>query len=144
MKPDRFEIELESKIDSLPVISGFIEDALNQIKAGPSDVYKVQLAVDEACTNVINYAYPGRIGPLKITLEFNGEELIINIQDKGKSFDPTAIPLPDVTADLEDRKIGGLGIYFMNKLMDGVKYSFDPLEGNKLTLRKIIIRSDPT
>jgi serine/threonine-protein kinase RsbW len=141
MIPEKFEIELESKIDSLPVISDFIDDTLGRFQADAGTIYKIQLAVDEASTNVINYAYGGESGPLKIVLELAGENILITIIDKGKPFDPTTIPLPDVSSDLEDRKIGGLGIFFMRQLMDDISYSFDPVEGNKLTLRKNIART---
>jgi serine/threonine-protein kinase RsbW len=138
--PAKFEIEVESKIDSLPVIADFIENTLGQFRADAATVYKIQLAVDEATTNVINYAYPGGTGPLKIVLELAGEDILVTLLDKGKPFDPTTIPVPDVDANLEERKIGGLGIYFMRKLMDNVSYSFDPGEGNRLTLKKTIAR----
>jgi serine/threonine-protein kinase RsbW len=138
--PAKFEIEVESKIDSLPIIADFIENSLGQFQADAGTVYKIQLAVDEATTNVINYAYPGGTGPLKIVLELAGEDILVTLMDKGKPFDPTTIPVPDVSAGLDDRKIGGLGIYFMRKLMDNVSYSFDPVAGNKLTLKKAIAR----
>jgi serine/threonine-protein kinase RsbW len=141
MIPAKFEIEVESKIDSLPIIADFIENVLSQFRADAGTVYKIQLAVDEATTNVINYAYPVGTGPLKIVLELAGEDILVTLMDKGKPFDPTTIPVPDVGADLEERKIGGLGIYFMRKLMDDISYSFDPGEGNKLTLRKTITRT---
>jgi serine/threonine-protein kinase RsbW len=132
----RVEIELESKIESLPVISNFVNDTLIWFQADAATINNVRLAVDEACTNIINYAYSGGTGPLKVVLERNGKDLIIIIQDKGKQFDPTSIPPPDLNPNLEQRKIGGLGIYFIKKLMDNVSYSFDPREGNKLILTK--------
>ncbi len=136
MKSDTYEIELESKIDNLPVISDFVEESLTDFQVDAALINKVQVCVDEACTNVISYAYPGGTGPLKIALKLVGEDIWIVIQDKGKPFDPTSIPPPDVTSEVDQRKIGGLGIYFMHELMDSVSYSFDPLEGNQLTLRK--------
>jgi serine/threonine-protein kinase RsbW len=136
MAQNPFEIVVESKIDSLPVIGDFIENTLSLFKADPGTIYKVQLAVDEATTNVINYAYPGGIGTLKVSLELAGEEVIITIRDKGRPFDPNTIPPPNITADVEDRKIGGLGFFFIKKLMDGVSYVYEPQEGNKLTMRK--------
>jgi serine/threonine-protein kinase RsbW len=138
MIPAKFEIEVESKVDSLPVIADFIENSLSQFRADASTVYKIQLAVDEASTNIINYAYPGGPGPLKIALELSGEDILVTLIDKGKPFDPTTIPVPDVNVDLEERKIGGLGIYFMRKLMDNISYSYNPHEGNKLVLKKTI------
>lgn len=136
MAPDKFEIELESKIDNLPLISDFINDTLTDFQADTATINKVQLAVDEASTNVINYAYSGSVGPLIISLELAEKEIIITIRDKGKQFDPTGVPPPELSSDLDQRQIGGLGIYFIKKLMDGFSYSYEPQEGNKLTLRK--------
>jgi serine/threonine-protein kinase RsbW len=131
-----YKIELESKVDSLPVIGDFIENTLSQFNADAGTIYKVQLAVDEACTNVINYAYSGGAGPMTLSLELVGEEIIISIQDKGKPFDPTTVPPPDTSSDVDERKIGGLGIFFIRQLMDDINYSFDPQEGNRLTFKK--------
>ena len=136
MALDKFEIELESKIDNLPVISNFVSETLSNFRADESTINKVQLAIDEASTNIINYAYSGASGTLKIALELVGQDIVITIRDKGKPFDPTSVTSPDVSQDLEHRKIGGLGIYFIKKLMDNVSYSFDPREGNRLILRK--------
>ncbi len=136
MLPEKHQIELESTIDNLPVIGDFIEETLNRFHADAGIIYKVQLVVDEACTNVINYAYAEGSGPLKIILELDQEDLVITIKDKGKPFNPTTIPPPDLNADLEDRKIGGLGIHFMRTMMDSFNYSYDPIEGNQLTMKK--------
>ena len=136
MALDKFEIELESKIDNLPVISNFVSETLSNFRADESTINKVQLAIDEASTNIINYAYSGASGTLKIALELVGQDIVITIRDKGKPFDPMSIASPDVSQDLDHRKIGGLGIYFIKKLMDNVSYSFDPREGNRLILRK--------
>ena len=136
MALDKFEIELESKIDNLPVISNFVSETLSNFRADESTINKVQLAIDEASTNIINYAYSGASGTLKIVVELVGQDIVITIRDKGKPFDPMSVTSPDVSQDLEHRKIGGLGIYFIKKLMDNVSYSFDPREGNRLILRK--------
>jgi len=136
MKQNRFEIKLESTVDNLPVIADFVDQALANFEADPATVYKIQLSIDEACTNVIKHAYEGKGGPLFLALELSGSKIIITLQDKGTPFDPTSIPAPDLSADLEERAIGGLGIYFMQKLMDSVQYSFSKTEGNKLTMIK--------
>ncbi len=136
MAPDKFEIELESKIDSLPVISHFVGETLANFRADESTINKVQLAIDEASTNIVNYAYSGGSGTLKIALELVGQDILITIRDRGKPFDPTSVTSPDLSQDLDHRKIGGLGIYFIKNLMDDVSYSYDPREGNRLILRK--------
>jgi serine/threonine-protein kinase RsbW len=140
MMPEQNQIELQSTIDSLPVIGDFIEDTLTRFHADAGIIYKVQLVVDEACTNVINYAYTEGPGPLKIILELAGDDVIITIEDQGKPFNPTTIPLPDLNADLENRKIGGLGIHFMRTMMDSFGYSYDPRTGNRLILKKKLVK----
>jgi serine/threonine-protein kinase RsbW len=130
------EIEFAGKIDNLPLIGDFISDTLTRFNIDTATIYKVQLAVDEACTNIIRYAYSGGAGPLKIALELSGENILVTIRDKGKPFDPTPIPPPDINSGVEQRKIGGLGIYLIKKMMDSVSYSFDPQEGNILMMRK--------
>jgi len=132
----KFNLEIENKLDNLPVIANFVSDVLASLKTDPSTAYKVQLAIDEACTNVINYAYPEEGGNLTITLELQADELVITVSDKGQPFDPLKAPPPDLDSDVEDRKIGGLGIYFIKKLMDEVSYRFSTGEGNCLTMRK--------
>jgi len=136
------EITLESKIDSLPAISSFVESALDEFNVDPGTAFKVQLVIDEAATNVIKHAYSGGEGLLKLSVGLSNSDLIIVLKDKGKPFDPKSVPPPDLDKDLEDRKIGGLGIYFMQQFMDSVEYSFDDKDGNRLTMKKHIRKSE--
>ena len=145
MKQNRFELEVDNRLGNLSVISDFIGKALREVGAKDRSIAEVQLAVDEACSNIILYAYSGRKGIVKLVLELVGGDLIVTIKDRGKPFDPTSVPPPDLEADLNERKIGGLGMYLMRKVMDEVSYSFDAEDGNKLTMRKHLIpeNSDP-
>jgi anti-sigma regulatory factor (Ser/Thr protein kinase) len=106
-------------------------------------VFEVQTAVDEACTNIINYAYSGKGGMITLTCERQDDDFVVTIRDNGKPFDPASVSLPDLEADLDKRKIGGLGLYLMKKLMDDVSYSFDAKEGNTLVMRKKITGEKP-
>ena len=85
----------------------------------------VNLALEEAVTNVMLYAYPGRDDG-KVFVEFqrvnNGKQLIFTISDSGIPFDPTAAPEADTTLSAEERQIGGLGIHLVRQLMDEVHY----------------------
>jgi anti-sigma regulatory factor (Ser/Thr protein kinase) len=136
MDQNRFELEVTSKIDNLPVIVDFVGEKLTKFRADAATISRVQLAVDEASTNIIKYAYREKEGLLKIIIELNDNELIITLINWGKPFDPASVPPPDLNATLEDRKIGGLGMYFIRKLMDEVTYSFDTVKGNRLVLKK--------
>lgn len=117
-----------------------IEFVVNWLESRGLDKYSFPLetAVDEASTNVIKYAYSGQEGFFQISCELRGNEIVVTIRDRGIQFDPNSVPLPDVDADLENRKIGGLGIYVMKKMMDNVRYDFDLQEGNRLEMRKTI------
>jgi len=131
MKENRFELKVDSRLENLSIISDFITKVMSQIGAKERSISEVQLAVDEACANIIRHAYSGRKDVITLTLELVDEDLIVTITDRGKPFEPSSIPPPDLESDVD-----GLGIYFMRKLMDEVNYSFDAEEGNKLTMRK--------
>ena len=63
-------------------------------------------------------------------------EVTVTIVDHGKPFDPRSVPRPDVSAPLQKRQEGGLGLYMMERLMDSVKFEFDAAKGNRLTMKK--------
>lgn len=136
MKENRFELKVDSRLENLSIISDFITKVMSQIGAKERSISEVKLAVDEACANIIRHAYSERKDVITLTLELVDEDLIVTITDRGKPFEPSSIPPPDLESDVDERKIGGLGIYFMRKLMDEVSYFFDAEEGNKLTMRK--------
>jgi serine/threonine-protein kinase RsbW len=126
--PARFEYldEIRGHVAREARTAGFADKA----------VYAIQLAADEAASNIIEHAYAGRTdGSLEMTCEFEQDRLVITFFDRGKSFDISKVKKPDLKADLSERKIGGLGIYLMHKLMDEVRYS-STRSGNILTLIK--------
>jgi len=134
---NQFELQIDARLENLSVIADFVAESMRQLGIEErKSLYEVQTAVDEACTNVIKYAYSGEEGIITISCEQQDNDLVITISDKGKSFDPTTVPLPDLEANWEERKIGGLGIYLIKQLMDKVSYSFDAEKGNILIMRR--------
>jgi serine/threonine-protein kinase RsbW len=123
--------------ENLDRIRTFVAEAAEYAELDDKAAYAVQSAVDEACTNIIEHAYGGE-GPGEIicTCIDTGDGLKIILQDFGKPFDPDTVPGPKVNVPLEDIKIGGLGLFFIRKLMDEVKFEFTPNQGNILTLFK--------
>jgi serine/threonine-protein kinase RsbW len=102
------------------------------------------LAVDEACSNVIEHAYGGEgHGDIECTCRVNNDGLTVIIRDYGCPFDPSLVPEPDAYPSLEDDTCtgGGLGLYFMRQLMDEVHFEFAPDTGNVVTMVK---RKEPT
>lgn len=133
---DRQTLTIEKAVlGDLPRIIEFVVKWLRGRGLG-SYSFPLETAVDEASTNVIKYAYHGQGGFFQISCELQGQDIVVTIRDRGKQFDPNSVPLPDVGANLEDRRVGGLGIYIMKKMMDAVRYDFDQKDGNRLEMRK--------
>ena len=107
-------------------------------------IFELQVAVEEACSNVFFHAYDGQGGDLEVTLERVDGEVQVVLRDWGTAFDPQAIPSPDVQAPLDQRPLGGLGLHLMRQTMDRVDFQFDADEGNTLTLVKHCNRDNGT
>ncbi len=99
-------------------------------------VYAVQMAVDEACSNIIEHAYGGEDkGGIELRCRQLDNGLEVTIRDQGRPFDPDLVAAPDIHAPLEERDEGGLGIFLMKELMDDVAFEFGA-DGNTLILVK--------
>ena len=114
------------RFESLTQISELVASAARQAGLTDFDVYNVQMAVDEACTNIIEHAYGGGgSGEIECSCVIGEDRLTIELRDYGLEFNPCDVPEPDLTAALEDRGVGGLGIYLMCKLVDAVQFERD-------------------
>ena len=136
MVMDNNKLTIESAV--LGDIPGIIEFVVSWLESNGLDKYSfaMETAVDEASTNIVKHAYGGKGGYFQITCNSDDKFIAITIEDHGPRFDPASVPIPDVEADLEHRKIGGLGIYMMRKMMDAVDYYYDEGVGNRLIMRK--------
>ena len=132
-----------ARFESLSAIDHFVAEAANRAGLDQCAVYQVQLAVDEACSNIIEHAYGGEgDGVIECSLDVTHEKLTIALRDYGDRFDPQSVPEPNVEASLENRTGGGLGLYFIHHIMDDVHFEFDPEKGNLLTMVKRIEKGD--
>jgi serine/threonine-protein kinase RsbW len=126
-----------ARLDSLAAIGEFVTHAAEAAGLDARAVYAVQLAADEACSNIIKHAYGGEgRGDIECTCMANKNGLTVILRDYGRPFDPTSVPEPDLCSNLEDRKLGGLGFYLIHQLMDKVRFEFTPDSGNVLTMVK--------
>lgn len=99
-------------------------------------VYSIEMAVDEACSNIIEHAYGGEgKGNIGCTCSVNEQSITITLTDRGKSFDPSTIPQPNLSDELDERQAHGLGLYFMRQWMDEVHFIHNGSE-NVLTMVK--------
>lgn len=121
----------------LDAIRDFVGEAATQAGFSSQEIYAVQLATDEACSNVIEHAYKNmRGGDIEITCDVRPGEVKIVIHDHGLKFDMGKVKKPNLSKRLEDREVGGLGVYFIYKLMDEVEFVSTKKEGNTLTMVK--------
>lgn len=110
-------------------IGEFVRQASRKAGLSDTESYQVETAVDEACSNIIEHAYGGENkGDITCCYDCSPGCLTITLKDNGKPFCPGNIPVPNVFGNLEERKSHGLGLFFINKLMDDVHFDFsDPL-----------------
>lgn len=115
---------------TIPSSTRFLEDVRQFIATHATDakfsetsVEKLKMAVDEACTNVIEHAYEGQSEQsIDITIIVNKDKLTVRIRDKGRRFDQTNYKEPNLVQYARSRKSGGFGVHIINKLMDEVSY----------------------
>ena len=115
---------LHNDIQQIPQLAEFVEAVADVAHLDVGLTMSLNLALEEAVSNVIMYAYPkGSDGLVDIEAIIRKGELEFIISDNGTPFDPTAAPEADITLDVEDRPVGGLGIFLVKNIMDVVKYT---------------------
>ena len=134
----RKNLVLPNNTEEVPRLAAFVEEVCEAVGFGPALTMQINLAIEEAVVNVMNYAYPsGTRGDVSIEASSNDVRLKFTIIDSGSPFDPTARSEVDTTLSANDRPIGGLGIHLVRQIMDSINYErVDNL--NILTLRKNI------
>ncbi len=129
-------LSLSADLSQMATIHAFVEQVGQDQDLDDQTLYTLHTVVGEACTNVIEHAYAGQGGPMEITLETQDDCVRVTIRDWGTTFDPAKVPIPDVTAPLERRPLGGLGVYLLHQMMDDVQYHFSAKDGNTLCMVK--------
>ena len=116
-------LEMENDIGQIPKLEAFIGNIAKRRPLDSGLVSSINLALEEAVSNVIMYAYPkGTEGTLSIDSKDSTGMLEFTLTDSGTEFDPTLAPKPDTSLGVDQRRIGGLGIYLLRSIMDDVTY----------------------
>lgn len=131
------ELTLEARAENAQAAADFVEEQLEAADCPPKAMAHINIAVDELYINVASYAYGEGEGPVTIRVETLPEEraVCVTFIDAGQPFDPLAAPEPDVTLPRSQRRIGGLGILMVKKMMDEVSYEYADGQ-NILRIRK--------
>jgi serine/threonine-protein kinase RsbW len=130
-----------AQLENLEDLVAFVSKCAREGGLDQKRISEIEIATEEAFVNVISYAYKeaGRAGEIAVSCGFeNGDNFLIEVTDSGMPFNVLSAADPDTSSDISDRKIGGLGIFLMKKLMDEVRYRY---EGGKNVLTLVIHRS---
>jgi len=130
------ELEFNACMDELPSICDAITKAARQYGMDEKCVWKLEVSLDEACTNIASYSYTsGESGKIWLKWQCENDNFILTIEDEGPEFDQTQPTNPDLNEKLSNRKPGGLGRYIMREFMDHLEYKREN-NRNIITLTK--------
>ncbi len=131
-----FSLEIEATLENLKRVREFVKDAAAALGLPAQAIGDVELAVDEAVTNVVVHGYGGEGGRLRVEVDTEDAALAVYISDEAPPYDPRQTAAPDLSAPLEDRPIGGVGVLLIQKSVDEVRHRVNMQGGNQLTLIK--------
>lgn len=132
------EIKIINDLSEIATLTSFVEDLCSELAIPAETAMNITLALEEAVANIIMYAYPSQ-EKQEILLKVSSDEkqIFFLLTDKGCSFDPTRVADADLTLSIEERPIGGLGIFLIRSIMNEVSYQ--RLDGeNRLMMKKDI------
>ena len=120
------ELTVEARLDNLEKVIDFISRNLEEAGGSPAIEIQVHLAVEEIFVNVASYAYEPGTGPVTIQCgPLGSDRFEIIFIDQGVPYDPMAKDDPDVTLEIEERQIGGLGIFLAKQYMEEMNYRYE-------------------
>lgn len=121
------ELTVQAVLENIPTVTAFIDEQLEALDCPMKAQMKIDVAIDELFGNIAHYAYGEATGDATVKFVFDEATRMVSITfiDSGVPFNPLEKPDPDVTLSVEERGIGGLGIFMVKKSMDDVQYSYD-------------------
>lgn len=133
------QLTLAAELASLTAFQEFVDKACKTANVEDKTCYDIKLAVDEACTNIIQHGYKGlKPGSIILSLQIGKMKIVVRITDFGHTYEPSEPLQPDAQADFESGKLGGYGLYFMYRSMDEISYQASS-SGNTLTMIKHMV-----
>jgi serine/threonine-protein kinase RsbW len=120
----QFGMTIGSDIAEIPEVSAWLEEVMQASGFSEEAILDIQLAAEEAITNVIVHGYKEPGGEVVITCHVTRDRVEVEIADTAPPFDPLSMPEPDLDSSIEERRIGGLGVFLIRQVMDGVSYRY--------------------
>lgn len=131
------ELTIAATVENIETVTDFVNEQLEALDCPMKAMMQIDIAIDELFGNIAHYAYNPEVGSATVRVEVAEEPLsvIITFIDNGVPFDPLATEDPDVTLSVEERGVGGLGVYMVKKSMDEITYTYKNGQ-NILTIKK--------
>jgi serine/threonine-protein kinase RsbW len=137
-----YYLKIPSQTDNLEMIRNFVSGVAKKVGFDSEDINKIELAVDEACTNVIEHAYKhDNTKAIDIAVKLDYHKFTVIVTDRGETFDVHDIEMPDMETYLAELRVGGLGIYLIKTLMDEVDYIHEKGK-NEVKMVKYLLAKD--
>ena len=135
------ELEIDAVRDNLKTVFEFITDEIRSRTDDRKLIRQIKLCVEEIFLNITSYAYQPDTGSARIVIRIEGDpvpiRVFVSFMDSGHPFDPLSEGQPDLEAELEDRRVGGLGIFLVRNTVDEISYEYSDGQ-NILTFAKDI------
>lgn len=133
------DITVAAILDNISMVTAFVDEELMRIGCPRKANAQIDICIDEIFANIAQYAYGSDTGDVTLHIEFDEAERLFSLSfiDCGQPFDPRDVPEPDITSPLEERPIGGLGLFMVKNLMDSMTYQHEDGR-NILTIQKRI------
>ncbi len=123
IQPGELVLELSNDVSELSRLAEAVESFCAAHALPPSLVFNLNLVLEEVVVNVMHYAFADTgAHAIHVGLRVAGRRVEVEVRDAGTAFDPLSAPAPDLSLDLEQRQVGGLGVHFLRTLMDEVRY----------------------
>lgn len=132
------QLTIEAKVENLSTVTEFIIESLEELNCKPKILMQMELVIEELFVNVASYAYAPNIGICTVQkiLEDNPRSITVTFIDSGVPYNPLKKEDPDTSLGVEEREIGGLGIFLVKKNVDAITYEHKDGQ-NVLTFKKL-------
>jgi len=138
-----YSMRIPSHTDNLEIVRNFVSAVAKKVGFGDSEISKIELSVDEACTNVIEHAYRHKAKQkIDVAIKIDYQKFTVIITDRGRAFNFKDVEMPDMKTYLAELRVGGLGIYLMKTLMDKVEYHSTPGKKNEVRMVKYFLKKN--
>lgn len=129
-------LRIPAQVSQLALARQFVEETGASLGLPRTVTEPLTLAVDESLSNIVQHGYQDKVGTVELEMERTENAVVVRLRDQGPPFDPTSLPDPDIHLPLNQRPVGGLGVFLTRRSVDSVAYERTAAGDNQLTLTK--------